>query len=636
MTFLRALAARCFPGFVAASGLAWAAISVLDPFRSSGRWFGPLLVLGALALERRRKRATAPYVASAVLVAAYALASATLIEFRADSASYFAYLHSVAFDRDLDFRNEWDHFGIQVAPGRRAINVFSAGPAVVWSPFYLAAHGYVLADRSLGRGRGLYPADGWSLPYMRATALGTVTTVVLGALLLTSMMAAEWGLAISALSVFGVVAASPVLYYAFFVPAMAHGVAFGLAAALLWAWDRARRNPSARSWALLGATLGLLTACRWQGAVYGVLVGALAIAQIATGRARAGWLAISSGAGLVAFTPQILAWRVGFGDWILIPQGRGFLDFSSPHWLDTLVSADHGLFNWTPLMLVGFLGLLAGVPRDPLRNGGGLVVFGLTTWVNGSVPAFDWAGGDAFGARRYCLVMPLLSLGLATALAGVAGLLRRKPLLAPAFAVLTLALWNFGFVSHFRARKYPGAAPLERLARDQADALRRGTEDAAGAILGARGRALAYDVFSGEYVYSGLVPSGAIFLRDADERFLLRGWYTGSRRIARRTFRRALFPEACVAIPLKAPFPLRIGVSVAAPEGLARQTLALVVNGSPSGESELGTDWQEIAFQVDKRQLVPGENELCLRFSAGLPAEEGMSVAALVEKIQLP
>jgi hypothetical protein len=158
----------------------------------------------------------------------------------------------------------------------------------------------------------------------------------------------------------------------------------------------------------------------------------------------------------------------------------------------------------------------------------------------------------------------------------------------------------------------------------------------AGAIAGARGRALAYDLFSAEYMYRGLSPSGSIFLRGADERFLLRGWYTASRRRAQRTFRRALYPEACVSIPLKTPFPLRVGISARAPEGMERQTLALVVNGNPAGERELGPDWSEVPFRVEKRQLLPGENEFCLRFSKGLPGEGDVSVAALVEKIQLP
>jgi hypothetical protein len=141
-------------------------------------------------------------------------------------------------------------------------------------------------------------------------------------------------------------------------------------------------------------------------------------------------------------------------------------------------------------MFVGLLGLLAGVRHSPILHAGGVLVIALTAWVNGSVPGFDWAGGDAFGARRYCLVVPLIAVGVGTVLELSSRLLRRSPLLAPAAAVLLFAIWNLGLVSHFRARKYPGAAPLERLAKDQASALRRAAQDAGGGNRGgARPRA---------------------------------------------------------------------------------------------------------------------------------------------------
>lgn len=620
---------------LASVGLLWAGVSILDPLRPLGSILGPLLVLVALAFRLARKRASRFYAFAAALALAWGIAAGILIEFRADSSSYFAYLRSASFDLDLDFRNEWQAFRGENQPSHgRRVSVFSAGPAVVWSPFYLAAHLYVHLDRALGR--GLYELDGFSLPYRRATALGTVTVVVLGCSLLFSTIARRRGRAIAILAVLGSFLASPVLYYTFYVPAMSHGVAFGLAAAFLWAWDKARREPTFRSWTILGGILGLLAACRWQAAVYGILLALLALDQLIRKRVEVRWLLASAAAATIAFSPQLLAWRVGFGHWLVLPQGPGFLDFSSPHWLDTLISADHGFFNWTPLMFVGFLGLVLGVRDSPMLHGGGLLVLGLTAWVNGSVPAFDWAAGDAFGARRFSEVVPLMAVGLALLLELSSRALRRWPLLAPASAIATLVFWNLGLVSHFRARKYPDAAPLERLAKDQARLLQDASRHVLGVLVGAEGRALAYKIFSAEYFYAGLNPSGTILLRSADERTLLRGWHTGSRRTARRSYRRALYPEACVVVPLDALFPLRVSVTARAPDGLVHQTLALAVNDRLVGSSRLGVEWQEIPFLVPKESLVSGENAFCLRFTTALSDEGQAPVAALVEKIQLP
>ena len=63
-------------------------------------------------------------------------------DLRADSVSSFAWLRSAYFDRDLDFANEWAHWGLLEPPrtetGLRR-NVHSVGPALLWSPFYAAA-----------------------------------------------------------------------------------------------------------------------------------------------------------------------------------------------------------------------------------------------------------------------------------------------------------------------------------------------------------------------------------------------------------------------------------------------------------------------------------------------------------------
>jgi len=623
-----------FSPLLASVGLLFAAVSALDPLRPLGSFLGPLLVLAALGLQLLQRQSARFYSFAAALAIAWGIAAGILIEFRGDSFSYFAYLRSASFDFDIDFRNEFQELRGGDPPRDRRRSVFSAGPAVLWSPFYLAAHIYVSLDRVLGR--GLYESDGFSLPYRRATALGTVAVVVLGCSLLFSTIARRRGRAVAALAVSGCFLASPVLYYTFYVPAMSHGVAFGLAAALLWAWDEARRDPSLRSWTILGGTFGLLAACRWQAALYGVLLAFLAVDELTRRKVEVRWLLASAAAAALAFSPQLIAWKVGFDRWLVLPQGRGFLDFSSRHWLDTLISADHGFFNWTPLMLFGLLGLIAGIRDSPLLHGGGLLVFGLMAWVNGSVPSFDWAAGDAFGARRYSEVVPIMAVGLAFLLELSSRVLRRWPLLAPASAIAVLAFWNFGLVSLFRAREYRDAAPLEKLASDQALRLHHTFRDALGAVAGAEGRALAYKIFSAEYIYSGLNPSGTILLRRIDERFLLRGWHTGSRRTARRSYRRALYPEACVAVPLDALFPLRVSVTARAPDGIANQTLALAVNGRPAGSSSLGMEWQDIPFLVLEESLVQGENAFCLRFTAAVSEDGGPAVAALVERIQLP
>lgn len=623
-------------GILAVAGLLWAARSLVDPLHPEGAIGGPLLVLSALLWRLLGGRDPKLYTIAAILSVAYGLAASIGLDFRADSRSYFMYLSSLSFDRDLDFRNDRDALtgSPTFNPEEARRNVFSIGPAVLWSPFYAVAHGYVVLESKLGC--GAHAADGYSVPYRRATALGTVTVVVMGAILLASTLIAFFGPRIASLSILGAIFASPVLYYSFYLPSMAHGVAFGVASALLWAWNRARCDPSLGAWIVLGGTLGLLMLCRWQGAVYGILVLVLAVEGFRRQAVRPTWVLAAAAAAVLSFSPQAIVWKLQFDRWLVVPQGRGFLDSSSPSWARTLFSANHGFFNWTPLMLAGFIGLVLGVRKNPLLCGAGLLVFGATVWVNGSVPVYDFAAGDAFGARRYCLVVPLVALGLGYAIEAYCVVSRRAPLLAPAVAVALASFWNLGFVSQFRARKYREMAPLERVARDQARSLRLAAQDVLGWLAGERGRAFAYDMFSAEYFYTSFNRHGRIDLRSADETFLIRGWHTPSRRTSRRPFRRALYPEACVRIPLFEPFPLRITVTARAPQGLDHQSMSVAMNGNPVTAASLNNQWREVRFVVPEEHVVPGENALCLGFTNALPEDNGRRVAAHVERIQLP
>src|SRR6185295_5215526 len=86
-------------------------------------------------------------------------------EFRADSPGYYGNLRSAVFDRDLDLRNEWEHWGLPPLPtdaAGRTVNPYTLGPALLWAPFVLAVHAGVLAARALGL--TAVPADGYSAP----------------------------------------------------------------------------------------------------------------------------------------------------------------------------------------------------------------------------------------------------------------------------------------------------------------------------------------------------------------------------------------------------------------------------------------------------------------------------------------
>ena len=126
----------------------------------------PLIALAALlvahALSRTGTRGRARLVTASVFAALFASGVAVQWQLNArlqsDAFYYFAYLRSIAFDRDVDFTNDYPLLGLSdkaylwqppTATGH-AHSAWTIGPAIVWAPFFGGAHLAALRQRGLG------------------------------------------------------------------------------------------------------------------------------------------------------------------------------------------------------------------------------------------------------------------------------------------------------------------------------------------------------------------------------------------------------------------------------------------------------------------------------------------------------
>ncbi|HEY3119782.1 MAG TPA: hypothetical protein VGL15_04100, partial [Vicinamibacteria bacterium] len=482
------------------AGVFCAALGLVDPRLQLLAAVGP--VLGTAGLLAGGPRRASPVTWLLFLLAwTYAVAVWSRPGFGGDSPSYYVYLRSAFFDHDLEFANEWQRWGYREAPrtatGHQA-NAHAVGSAILWAPFYLAVHLYVLAHRALGRLS--YAADGFSEPYIRSLALGTATLVVCGASALAASLGRWFGGRAAALGVAGAALASPIPYYVFVQPAMAHGLVFALACAFVALLLMTEDAESTRTpWIVLGALLGLLALTRWQASVYAFMFLPLLARGIRTRRLHWSWVLLAAGAALLVFLPQLVVWKVLFGSALAAPSRQHGMDWTSPHLLDVLISADRGFFSWTPVMILGLFGLLWLAPRRPAFVIAALAVFASSVWINGGVK--DWAGADAYGGRRFDLVVPLFAVGIAAAADAMTGLVARRPWLPVAVALLFAAAWNVGLMRLYRIRVISEAAPLESVAARQVHQLRRFSEAALLRLGGPRLRNVAYNFFVGEYLY---------------------------------------------------------------------------------------------------------------------------------------
>ena len=168
------------------------------------------------------------------------------------------------------------------------------------------------------------------------------------------------------------------------------------------------------------------------------------------GRGRTGCfrgVALAAPAVLV-FLPQLAVYKVLTGAYAPSKMVSGKMDYSSPHFLEVLFDPGHGLFVWSPLLLVAAVGLALAIRRGPPRVPALLAVaFLLQVWVCGAL--YTWQQAGAFGARRFVATTPVFAWGLAAALALPLRHLKRVPV-AAMLAVFTW--WNVSLMVQFGLR----------------------------------------------------------------------------------------------------------------------------------------------------------------------------------------
>jgi hypothetical protein len=381
----------------------------------------------------------------------------------ADEIQYFSYLRSLAFDHDLEFGNEYEHFYARDPDGlagfkqtfldlreertRRHINFGPMGSALLWSPFYLLAHAGVLVARGLGAS---VAADGFSQLYVAAACYASALWGFVGILLIHSALVRFCAVPEPAPS-FCVAAlwlGTPVLYYLTIAPAFSHASSLFAVSLLLWLWLRLTRRDAdtVADWALVGAAGGLCALVREQDGFFLLVPGLWLLGRM---RTRAGFV---SGwkrglamvlAAFVVFLPQMLAYQAINGTFGPSPLVKRKMTWWSPHFFEVLFDPGHGLFIWSPLLLVAALGLVWAARRERRL---GLLGLGLVVQVvvNGAVESWTQAG--AFGSRRFVGATLVFACGLAPLAAAVARRFDQRALVA---TFVLGVWWNVSLMMQF-------------------------------------------------------------------------------------------------------------------------------------------------------------------------------------------
>ena len=557
-------------------------------------------------------------------------------DLEADTFGYFSYLHSIVFDRDLVLANEYAIFGVK-GPGLTEAGVshsfYAIGPAVSWLPFYLGTHAVLTVAKPLVELP--WPADGLSAPYQYAARWGTAFWFLFGAYFLHREMAGRFPRNAARLGLAGAIVATPSLYYVTVGLTMAHGLAAAWACLSFAGGLAALRSGRARDWAWCGAALGLLMMARWQAFAFALFPMLVALARIFRDRKELRSAAIGAFAGLAAFLPQMIIWKLQYGVWVWIPRQYGprahlsWFDLSTAHWQDILWSSNKGLFVWTPLTFFCLVGLIMALRRAPVVSIGGGLVFVATVILSSATP--DWHGSDAFGSRKFDLMLPFFAWGLAR----LSESLLKRPALVVGLGVASFGLWNVGMIRLKSEGRLDGSPSVAQIATGQVGLA---SGDARGLLtwaLGPRGTENWYRLFVGDYIYVTSNPSGTLRLADPDSPYLALGFSEAVNGEGAPRWRWAA-PTACVKFPIeRSREPLRASVRLRNAPGIASQRFEIQLNDVTVGAAESGPDWSEPAFFLPPSAQVTGMNRVCFRFYDSVNVD-GVPRSAAISVVRLP
>jgi hypothetical protein len=416
---------------------------------------------------------------------------------RGDGHMMFLMMRSIVLDHDLRFKNDLSAFGDPwsqpTTPTGYTDIPHPIGPPLVWTPFFVLAHG---TSKLLNVFGAAIPQHGYTLFHQRFTFFSSILfafgACVLGYRVARRYVGGPWAAVFAAIAIaYG----TSVTYYMTYMPSYGHAMDAGISGGFLGLWALSFGDRRWRRFVALGLLLGVAALVRAQEMMLGVVVAFelvwLAVAAwrepeagkplLRTLAELAARGALALALALAVFSIQMIVWKIIYGSYFITPNGRTYVRYSHPLFLEVLFAAKNGWFSTTPLAYAGVVGLFFMPRRARAIQVGFLLALVIQVYLNACI--FDWWGSAAYGQRRLCSMTLVLVVGLAALCAAISrGVARwrvpRAAQLVPAMVVFGWFMaWNCGVIYLLRggeaAGQEPGHMPLPHWARGWGSKLHR-------------------------------------------------------------------------------------------------------------------------------------------------------------------
>ncbi len=571
-----------------------------------------LAALGALLALRFRLLAEEGLRVSGARLLLLLMLLPTLFQFQfaggrlgGDGVMYYVYVRSLMKDGDLDFANEYAHYGLiergdlamPTSTGLRR-SIFSIGPGLLAIPGFAVGEAVARVLGALGTPTD---ASGYGPTHRNAVALGGLLYGFGALLLVHSLLRRHFREGTALLATLALWGTTFLHWYMVQQPTMSHAPSAFCAALVLLLWDRSRAELTPTRVGVLGLALGLAMCVRWQNGVLLLLPGFDLLRRLRGAPRDATRSALALGLGvLFGALPQLMAWKAIYGEYFLKypPHGADFLRLDHPFLLETFFSSRHGLLYWTPSLWAAYLGFLPLLARRrTLAVALGVPLLAMS-YVNAC--SGDWWAGGSFSNRRFDSLLPIFGFGFAAAIDLARGLLAARAGAGLLLAGLPYVAWNVLLAEQTQRGLIPrdDTVAFSRLAgnaaRVVADAAGSPTSWPASWIFAWRSGLPAgrYDLTVGRYLfYRQNKLGGTLVPADPGHASLLaEGWGNAQDVDGRPS--RTVAERARLLAPLDVAEPLEVRLQLRARPGPAQ--VSLLVNGREAGRLTVtGDSWQE-------------------------------------------
>ncbi len=336
-----------------------------------------------------------------------------------DVSGYYHYLPAIFIYKDIRQQNWMNEINQKYLPSPaydqafghqnsgNKVNKYAIGQAVLFSPFFLMAHGYATMT-------GAYPADGYSKPYQFFIWFGSLAFSILGLVLLRRILLNyfEDGIVMWTLLALGL--GTHWMEYASITNGMNHSWLFTLLCLLILATIRFYKKADWTSIVGIGASLGLAVLTRPTEIVWTLipLLWGISSMKERVTFLMSHWMKCVVAviiSGLIIFI-QLGYWKYASGEWIVYSYGDQGFNWLHPKIWRGLMGVNLGWWVYTPLMLLAMFGWYGLFKNQKPIFWPAFITCLLAIYITLSWSHFESGGG--LGQRNLIQIYPLMAFPL--------------------------------------------------------------------------------------------------------------------------------------------------------------------------------------------------------------------------------